>query len=238
MAHQAGVMASRATIGRGRGDPCDGNPAGSQRDGLRLLALGGPARARSVNAPRPPAHAGTHRPATESRLKSDGVTRTAGVSRARPQVPTTPRVTGTSDGNGLRDPACWANKTQPLHRWVPWIAGFSAHFVQQCFDTFLTDHKPASTRQVLDPFAGVGTTLVQARLNGFGCTGFELNPYAALACQVKVNAPELDVAAVEAACREYQQRVCADGQPVTAPPSCSRALARPGAGVARLPMTS
>ncbi|MBI4304649.1 MAG: hypothetical protein HY665_09990 [Chloroflexi bacterium] len=44
-----------------------------------------------------------------------------------------------STGNGLRDPAFSENKTQPLHRWVPWIAGFSAQFVQDCFETFLND---------------------------------------------------------------------------------------------------
>jgi len=41
---------------------------------------------------------------------------------------------------------------------------------------------------VLDPFAGVGTTLVEAALLGHRAVGFEINPYAAYACRVKLNA--------------------------------------------------
>src|SRR5215468_6251556 len=97
------------------------------------------------------------------------------------------------NGNGFRDPAFADNKTQPLHRWVPWIAGFSAQFVQDCFETFLNSRRKRSTPCVLDPFAGVGTTIVQAVLNGFNSTGFEINPYAALACKAKLDSPKLDV---------------------------------------------
>lgn len=108
-------------------------------------------------------------------------------------------------GNGFRDPAFSDNKTQPLHRWVPWIAGFSAQFVQDCFETFLKDRRKRSTSCVLDPFAGVGTTLVQSLLNGFDCIGFEINPYAALACRTKLNSPNLDLKKLEAYCLEYQE---------------------------------
>lgn len=115
--------------------------------------------------------------------------------------------------NGFRDPAFSDNKTQPLHRWVPWIAGFSAQFVQDCFETFLTDRKKKSLPFVLDPFAGVGTTLVQALLNGFACTGFEINPYAALACRVKLSSMKLDTRALEACCLEYQEAIRGDRRP-------------------------
>src|SRR3990172_3389250 len=55
------------------------------------------------------------------------------------------------NGNSFRDPAFADNKTQPLHRWVPWIAGFSAQFVQDCFETFLMNHRKKSVPLVLDP---------------------------------------------------------------------------------------
>ena len=109
--------------------------------------------------------------------------------------------------NAFRDPAFSENKTQPLHRWVPWIAGFSAQFVQDCFETFLKDRRKKSIPCVLDPFAGVGTTLVQALLNGINCIGFEINPYAALACNVKLNSPRLDLGTLESYCLEYQKVV-------------------------------
>src|SRR5438093_11660970 len=32
--------------------------------------------------------------------------------------------------NGFRDSSFSKNKNLPLHRWVPWIAGFSADFVE------------------------------------------------------------------------------------------------------------
>lgn len=73
-----------------------------------------------------------------------------------------------------------------MHRWVPWIAGFSREFVQGALEEYLPR---AGT--VLDPFAGVGTTLVEALLAGHDAIGFEINPYAALACETKLNAYKL-----------------------------------------------
>jgi len=118
------------------------------------------------------------------------------------------------NGNGFRDPAFSENKIQPLHRWVPWIAGFSAQFVQDCFETFLKDRRK-STLRVLDPFAGVGTTIVQALLNGYDSIGFEINPYAALACKAKLNSPELDLEKLEAYRLEYQRAAAKDRRPAT-----------------------
>jgi hypothetical protein len=43
-----------------------------------------------------------------------------------------------SNGNsGFRDSAFKKNKELPLHRWVPWIAGFSAEFVEDCLNKYL-----------------------------------------------------------------------------------------------------
>lgn len=109
------------------------------------------------------------------------------------------------NGSGFRDPGFSENKIQPLHRWVPWIAGFSAQFVQDCFETFLKDRRKKSTPCVLDPFAGVGTTIVQAVLNGFNSIGFEINPYAALACKAKLNSSKLDLDSLETYLREYRR---------------------------------
>ncbi len=86
-------------------------------------------------------------------------------------------------GSGFLDPAFATNKTQPVHRWVPWIAGFSKEFVAGAFDRFLP-----SKGRVLDPFAGVGTTLLEAVLAGHDAVGFEINPYAAFACRTKLHA--------------------------------------------------
>ncbi len=87
----------------------------------------------------------------------------------------------------FNDPAFASNKTLPIHRWVPWIAGFSSDFVKDVLERYANDQTI-----VLDPFAGVGTTLVEAALFGYNAYGFEINPYAALASRVKVNSYKID----------------------------------------------
>ena len=94
------------------------------------------------------------------------------------------------NGCAFRDPAFAANRGAPIHRWVPWIAGYSKYFVEDAVARFAS-----GPGVVLDPFAGVGTTLVEADLAGHEAVGFEINPYAAFVAQVKLKAhrvnPEL-----------------------------------------------
>ncbi len=85
--------------------------------------------------------------------------------------------------NGFGDTAFTKNREEPVHSWVPWIAGFSASFVGEILDRELGR---VSKLNVLDPFAGVGTTLVEGVRRKCDVLGFEINPYAALACQVKL----------------------------------------------------
>ena len=92
---------------------------------------------------------------------------------------------------GFRDTAFTENRDRSLHRWVPWIAGFSATFVNDVLDKVAA--RAPGRLTVLDPFAGVGTTLIEALKRGHDTIGFEINPYAALACEVKVRAADYDV---------------------------------------------
>jgi hypothetical protein len=93
--------------------------------------------------------------------------------------------------NGFRDSSFAKNKNLPLHRWVPWVAGFSADFVDDAIRNYLPKGGPE--RWVLDPFAGVGTTLVESYLSGMNVIGFEINPYAALAVRIKLSALKIPV---------------------------------------------
>ncbi|MGA2938163.1 MAG: DNA methyltransferase [Syntrophobacteraceae bacterium] len=102
----------------------------------------------------------------------------------------------------FRDSAFNGNKKLPFHRWVPWIAGFSSNFVEDCFRNYLDPSIPASDVTVLDPFAGVGTTLTEAVMHGYNVVGFEINPYAYLACKIKLSARGLDARRVD----EHLQR--------------------------------
>jgi 16S rRNA G966 N2-methylase RsmD len=93
--------------------------------------------------------------------------------------------------NGFRDSSFAKNKNLPMHRWVPWIAGFSAEFVEDSLKAYLPERR--TDCWVLDPFAGVGTTLVESYLSGLNVIGFEINPYAALATKIKLSAMRISV---------------------------------------------
>ncbi len=103
-----------------------------------------------------------------------------------------------TDQNGVafKDPAFSENRNEPVHRWVPWVAGFSSGFVGDCLREYLADIEP-SNALILDPFAGVGTTLVESFRRGFNAVGFEINPYAALATRAKLEAADVSVPALE-----------------------------------------
>ena len=115
------------------------------------------------------------------------------------------------------DPAFAGNKSLPVHRWVPWIAGFSSDFVKDVLERYLP-RKGA----VLDPFCGVGTTLVEAVLQQHDAIGFEINPYAALASRTKTSVSEVSVRAFQEQIvrlkRFCAERVRSGYQPRSVPP--------------------
>jgi len=76
------------------------------------------------------------------------------------------------------------NVNEHIHRWAPYVQGFSALFVQSIFHRY---RKIYQHPVVLDPFAGCGTVLVQAKLNGFKSVGTELNPLLHFIANTKLN---------------------------------------------------
>ena len=126
---------------------------------------------------------------------------------------------GTAAGESIfRDPAFMSNRGAAVHRWVPWIAGFSKDFVEDALNRFTN-----GPGVVLDPFAGVGTTLIEADLAGHEAVGFEINPYAAFASQTKLQAHRADIDRLRAAAREFQEfgrkALAAGTLPRAAPPA-------------------
>ena len=130
---------------------------------------------------------------------------------------------------GFRDTAFTENHDVALHRWVPWIAGFSGSFVAGVLDTV----RQRGKMRVLDPFAGVGTTLIEALKKGDDTIGFEINPYAALACKVKADAGHYDVANLDRLIARFEAYGAAESWLHTRPAS-----ARPAGFRSRSPFFS
>ncbi|MBW1999432.1 MAG: hypothetical protein JRJ29_15910 [Deltaproteobacteria bacterium] len=82
-----------------------------------------------------------------------------------------------------------SNFGEHVHRWAPYIQGFSASFVQSMLERYRDDYM---SPVVLDPFAGCGTVLVQAKLNGYRSIGTELNPLLQFIADTKVNSWDVD----------------------------------------------
>jgi DNA modification methylase len=153
-------------------------------------------------------------------LQYSGFSRTmAGVRQ--PSGSDTKSVNGVTCG--FRDSAFTKNRELPVHRWVPWIAGFSAQFVDDCLSKYLNQRDPKAA-WVLDPFAGVGTTLLEGYVRGFNVVGFEINPYAALASATKLEADQISPEALRAQVNGFtrfmdRRLLSSNGTPRSHPPA-------------------
>ena len=76
------------------------------------------------------------------------------------------------------------NVNEAVHRWAPYVQGFSASFVQSVFDQYKDDYNNPT---VLDPFTGCGTVQVQSKLNGYKSFGTELNPLLKFISETKLD---------------------------------------------------
>ncbi|MGN6557859.1 MAG: DNA methyltransferase [Solirubrobacterales bacterium] len=69
-------------------------------------------------------------------------------------------------------------KNEPIHRWFPWIEGFSDELPRLA----ISREEPAS---VYDPFLGSGTTALVALQMGIQASGAEVNPFLRFVTRVK-----------------------------------------------------
>jgi hypothetical protein len=74
------------------------------------------------------------------------------------------------------------NKEEQIHSWYPYLAGFSAEFVREKIKEFNLDENS----KIFDPFAGVGTTLLVAKMGGIFSEGVEINPFASFVSDTKL----------------------------------------------------
>src|SRR6266849_6574047 len=79
------------------------------------------------------------------------------------------------------------NKLYPedraVHEWYRFVLSFPPHLVREYLDRFGVDER----QQVLDPFCGTGTVLVECKKLGVPSGGVERNPMAQFASRVKVD---------------------------------------------------
>ena len=87
------------------------------------------------------------------------------------------------------------NEDKPVHRWSPYVQGFSASFV----DAVLTRYKLPHGSIILDPYVGSGTVLVCAKMKQLDSIGVELSPLLTFMAQVKTRwePDEISVATVQ-----------------------------------------
>ena len=74
-----------------------------------------------------------------------------------------------------------SNFNERIHRWAPYIQGFSSSFVNDILDK----HEIDEGDLVLDPMSGNGTVLVCAKERGIDSIGVELMPLMAFVTKTK-----------------------------------------------------
>jgi len=73
------------------------------------------------------------------------------------------------------------NKTEPFHRWYPFVEGYSKEFIQS-----ILREMNRKSLVCLEPFSGSGTTALELQNSGMKCYSFEVNPLMYLIARVKL----------------------------------------------------
>lgn len=73
------------------------------------------------------------------------------------------------------------NKKEPIHRWYPFVEGYSREFIQSIISEMGTMELVC-----LEPFSGSGTTALELQNYGIPCFSFEVNPLMYLIARVKM----------------------------------------------------
>lgn len=74
------------------------------------------------------------------------------------------------------------NMKLPIHRWFRYSAGFSGEWVERILQSCIPE-----IPSVLDPFCGLGTTLIAAAKFGARAVGFEQHPFISRVASIKLN---------------------------------------------------
>ncbi len=83
------------------------------------------------------------------------------------------------------------NKNEPFYRWLKFKESFSSKLVRFIIDQYV--QKNNKELQVLDPFAGIGTTVSTAVKKGFFATGIEMLPVGITVMKARKIADSVDL---------------------------------------------
>ena len=73
------------------------------------------------------------------------------------------------------------NKKEPIHRWYPFVEGYSKEFIKS-----IIDEVNKKDLVCLEPFSGSGTTSLELQYNNIPCYSFEINPLMYIIAKVKL----------------------------------------------------
>lgn len=73
------------------------------------------------------------------------------------------------------------NKKEPIHRWYPFVEGYSREFIQS-----IVAEMGRTDLVCLEPFSGSGTTALELQNYDIPCFSFEINPLMYLVARVKM----------------------------------------------------
>lgn len=73
------------------------------------------------------------------------------------------------------------NKKEPIHRWYPFVEGYSKEFIKS-----IIDEVNIKDLVCLEPFSGSGTTSLELQHNNIPCYSFEINPLMYIIAKVKL----------------------------------------------------
>lgn len=73
------------------------------------------------------------------------------------------------------------NKKEPIHRWYPFVEGYSREFIES-----ILNEMTKKELVCLEPFSGSGTTALELQNNNIPCYAFEVNPLMYLIARVKL----------------------------------------------------
>ena len=97
---------------------------------------------------------------------------------------------------------------KPIHDWYRFVLAYPPHLVRQYLIALEAD---PNRDWIFDPFSGIATTSVEARLQGFSTLSMDANPISVLAAQVKLGW-DIDLDRVEKQLHNVLEiaRVCLD----------------------------